>query len=78
MGIERALDFFKEPHLPAVEEERDDLGFEPTRQGSNLKFLKMIFSHVFVSNEEKYFESSLEDCCLSFPMVLRKRNPARF
>ncbi|CAG5088432.1 Oidioi.mRNA.OKI2018_I69.PAR.g11840.t1.cds [Oikopleura dioica] len=31
VGIERALDFFKEPHLPAVEEERDDLGFEPTR-----------------------------------------------
>ena len=34
MGIQSALDFFKQPHLQAVEQERDELGFEPTRQGS--------------------------------------------
>ena len=34
VGIHRALDFFKEPHLPKIEEERNDLEFEPTRQGS--------------------------------------------
>ena len=34
VGIQSALDLFKEPHLQAVEQERDELGFEPTRQGS--------------------------------------------
>lgn len=55
VGIESALDFFKQPHLQAVEQERDELGFEPTRQGSissaNMTIINFVIEQLFELNQ---------------------------
>ena len=55
VGIESALDFFKQPHLQAVEQERDELGFEPTRQSSissaNMTIINFVIEQHFELNQ---------------------------
>ena len=58
VGIESALDFFKQPHLQAVEQERDELGFEPTRQSSissaNMTIIKFRNRAAFPTQSDFY------------------------